>query len=234
MRRLTRSEGPSLAVRLRIATGAVLLLLGGPSAADDSLTSSYFPLRVGNWWAYEEQDERGQALARETWMLVAAASGERDSEFDLRSLTKRLDGLGGRGQRWEGHEFVRNTAEGLRKRFPAGGGVASDMTLLKEPVRIGTSWHDAQGDCEVASGGWPCAGPRGELPDCVVIVCRAGRPARTTVTSTYARGIGMVRQDIDLIHFFPAFDAAGGFLPGDTTRGGHSLLRLIAYHVGRP
>jgi hypothetical protein len=53
------------------------------------------------------------------------------------------------------------------------------------------------------------------------------------VTSTYARGVGMVRQEIDVVQFFPALHGSGVLLPCDSAKGGHSVLRLTAFHVGR-
>ena len=62
--------------------------------------------------------------------------------------------LGHDGRRWEGHEFLRATAVGLSKRYPARGGDAElEVTLLREPLASGTQWHDAQGDCEVLARG---------------------------------------------------------------------------------
>jgi hypothetical protein len=202
-----------------------------PARGDDGRTPAYFPLQLGNWWFYEELDDQGQTLSRETWTVIAATPADRAGEFHLRSYTKRLDMLGHDGRRWEGHEFLRTTAVGLGKRYPARGGDAElEVTLLKEPLASGTQWHDAQGDCEVLARG-ACAGPRGELPDCAVVACRLGRPTATVVTSTYARGVGMVRQEVDVVQFMPGLHGAGPMLPSDDAKGGHSTLRLTAFHV---
>ena len=101
---------------------------------------------------------------------------------------------------------------------------------MKEPVTTGTRWHDAQGDCEVRSRG-PCTSPRGEMPDCAIVVCRLGDPTATVVTSTYARGIGMVRQEIDVLQFLPSMHGSAVIVPCDSAHGGHSVLRLTAFHV---
>ena len=212
----------------------VLALVATATAArgDDARPSGYFPLRAGNWWSYEELDDQGRTLSRETWTVIAATPSDRAGEFHLRSFTKRLDMLGHDGRRWEGHEFLRTTAGALNKRYPARGrDTELEVTLLKEPVASGTQWHDAQGDCAVLSRG-ACAGPRGELPDCAVIACRLGQPTATVVTSTYARGVGMVRQEVDVLQFVPGFHG-GGPMPFacDSAKGGHSTLRLTAFHV---
>jgi hypothetical protein len=213
------------------ARGLVLLFAilasSSPGAvADDGRSPEYFPLHVGNWWAYEEVGDDGTALSRETWTVVAAADGE----FHLRSSTKRLDVLGrSGGHRWEGHEFLRATSAGVHKRYPAGGSDAGvEVTVLKEPVESGTRWHDAQGECE-ASARSRCDGPRGELADCAVTVCRLGNPTATIVTSTYARGVGMVRQEVEVVQFLPALE--GVSLSCDTAKGSRSALRLTAFHV---
>jgi hypothetical protein len=211
------------------ALAAALLLLSGSGTAALAGGASYFPLRAGNWWAYEEIDEGGAPLSRETWTVVGAAGGE----FHLRASTKRLDGLArSGGRRWEGHEYLRATAAGVRKRYPAGRDGEVDVMLLKEPVVSGTHWHDAQGDCE-ASARARCDGPRGALRDCAIVVCRLGTPTATIVTSTYARGVGMVRQEVEVVQFLPGLQGAGvgGLLPCDTAKGGHSLLRLTGFHV---
>jgi hypothetical protein len=212
----------------------VLLLVPALAAADGA--PAYFPLEVGNWWAYEELDEDGTRLSRETWAIVGEAHGERrPDEFLLQSSTKRLDLLGRRrGRRWHGREYLRRTAVGVEKRYPAERDVEIAVLLVKEPVASGTSWHDAQGDCEVRSCG-PCRGPRGDVPECATVVCRLGEPTVTIVTSTYARGIGMVRQEIDVLQLLPGLRDAGSVsLPSDGVKGGHSLMRLTAFHVMAP
>jgi len=207
----------------------VLVLLTTTAArADDDETRAYFPLHVGNWWAYEEQDQEGKTLAREMWSVLAAAR----EEFHLRSSTKRLDGLvRAGGHRWNGDEYLRCTAAGLVKRYPEGREGATLVLLLKEPLRAGTRWHDSQGDCAITARG-PCAGPRRDLPDCTVVVCRLGDPTATVVTSTYARDVGMVRQEIEVVQFAPSLHGSAAVFPSAPTQGGHSLLRLTAFHVG--
>ena len=214
--------------------GSCLLLAPRPARADDASTPGYFPLRVGNWWIYEEQDTRGKPLSRETWTLVEDAGDNRTGEFHLRSLTKRLDALGHLGNRWEGHEYLRIATDGVRKRFPAGRDAELELLLLKEPGRLGTRWHDAQGECAVTADHAACIGPLGKLADCLVTVCSLGDPPATTVTSTYARGVGMVRQEVDILQLVPGFEgSAGAMIPLATATGGHSVLRLTAYNVGR-
>ena len=215
---------------LGCAAASIVLLVASVSAA--AAGGTYFPLSAGNWWSYQELDDEGRPLSRETWTVLDTTPGDRAGEFHLRSFTKRLDMLGHTGHRWEGHEFLRTTAVGLYKRYPAKGHDAEfEVTLLKEPIAAGTRWHDAQGDCEVISRG-VCTGPRGELPDCAIIACRLGRPTATVVTSTYGRDVGMVRQELDVVQFMPGFHAAGPVpLPCDSATGGHSTLRLTAFHV---
>ena len=220
---------PPATVRSRLAA---LLVLASVARAGDWETRAYFPLHVGDWWAYVEQDDDGKTLARETWSVVPATREDVSGEFHVRSSTKRLDGLGrAGGHRWEGHEFLRRTPAGLEKRYPAGREGETLVLLLKEPLRAGTRWHDAQGDCEVSARG-PCPGPRGELPDCAVVTCRLGEPTATVVTSTYARDIGMVRQEIQVVQFLPSLHGSAALFPSDPMQGGHSLLRLTAFHVG--
>jgi hypothetical protein len=221
---------------LKVAPGVrsgllVLVLLTTPARADDE-TRAYFPLHVGNWWAYEEQDDDGKTLAREMWSVLAATPAEASVEFHLRSSTKRLDGLvRAGGHRWNGDEYLRRTDAGLVKRYPTGRDGATLVLLLKEPLRAGTRWHDSQGDCAITARG-ACAGPRGELPDCAVVVCRLGDPTATVVTSTYARDVGMVRQEIEVMQFVSSLHGSAAVFPSTTTQGGHSLLRLTAFHVG--
>ena len=210
----------------------VLVLLATPARAGDDETRAYFPLHAGNWWAYEEQDDGGKTLAREMWSVLGATPETLRDEFHLRSSTKRLDGLARVGShRWNGDEYLRRTSAGLVKRYPAGRNGATLMLLLKEPLRAGTRWRDVQGDCTVTARG-PCAGPRGELPDCAVVVCSLGDPTATVVTSTYARDVGMVRQELQVVQFVPSLHGSGALFPSATTQGGHSLLRLTAFHVG--
>ena len=210
----------------------VLVLLATPARAGDDEARAYFPLHAGNWWAYEEQDDDGKTLAREMWSVLAATPAESRDEFHLRSSTKRLDGLArAGGHRWNGDEYLRRTNAGLVKRYPTGRDGTTLVLLLKEPLRAGTRWHDSQGDCAITARG-ACAGPRGELPDCAVVVCRLGDPTATVVTSTYARDIGMVRQEIEVMQFVPSLHGSAAVFPSTTTQGGRSLLRLTAFHVG--
>lgn len=215
------------------AVVVVLLLAGLRSAAAGEAAGprAYFPLGVGNWWAYEELDVDGKPLSRETWTILGApAAGA--AEFHLHSLTKRLDELGHTGNHFEGDEYLRITTDGVSKRYPAGRGDAElEVTLLKEPIGPGTSWHDAQGDCD-ARAERTCGGPSGDLADCAVVVCRLGRPTSTVVTSTYARGIGMVRQELDVMQLLPTLHGSGApLITSDGVQGGHSLLRLTGFHV---
>jgi hypothetical protein len=209
----------------------LVLLAARPALAGSDGAPAYFPLDVGNWWAYEELDPDGGALSRETWRLVDEASAQ-SGEVVLRAATKRFDVLGRvGGHRFEGREYLRVSAAGVHKRYPAGQDAESEVLLVKYPVTSGTRWHDAQGDCEVRSRG-PCASPRGEVPDCAIVVCRLGNPTATVVTSTYARGIGMVRQEVDILQFLPNLHGSGAIVvPCDSTQGGHSVLRLTAFHV---
>jgi hypothetical protein len=212
---------------VRLASTPLLLLLATPLVAG---ADPYFPLRVGNWWTYEEQDDDGHTLARETWTVIEAHDR---GEFHLRSRSKRLDGLGSGGVRWEGHEYFRQAADGLHKRYPAGREAELEVVLLKAPTRSGTRWRDAQGVCEVMSDGTACLGPRGEHPDCVTIVCRLGEPAATIVRSTYARDVGMVQQEVRVLQLAPTFTGGDLILPTDPSCGGRSVLRLTGYSVGR-
>ena len=211
---------------------APLLGRGEAVSAGEGEAPSYFPLQVGNWWAYEERDADGHALSRETWTVLAGAAEDRTGEFHLRSSTKRLDALGRTGgHRWEGDEYLRGTDAGVRKRYPAGRRAELEVLLLKEPLTSGTRWHDAQGDCEVTSRD-SCAGPQGQLPECAIVVCRLGTPTTTVVSSTYARGIGMVRQEIDVVQFLPSLHGSGSvLLPCDSAQSGHSILELTTFHV---
>ena len=209
----------------RRAIAGLLLLCLAAARAPAASERSYFPLQVGNWWAYEEVGDDGSPLSRETWTVLGAAG----DEFHLRSATKRLDVLAwSGGHRSEGHEYLRATSSGVRKRYPAERDAGAEVTVLREPVASGTRWHDAQGDCE-ATVRPRCDGPRGELHDCATIVCRLGTPTATIITSTYARGVGMVRQEVEVVQFLPGLQDV--VLPCDTAKGGHSVLRLTAFHV---
>jgi hypothetical protein len=217
---------------MRTLLAMVVLCAAQSALAVEDDARAYFPLDAGNWWAYEELDEDGTALSRETWTLTADPGSARPGELVLRAATKRLDVLARvGGHRFEGREYLRGSAVGIYKRYPPGRDAETEVLLVKEPVASGTRWHDAQGDCEVTSQG-PCAGPRGELPDCAIVVCRLGDPTVTVVRSTYARGVGMVRQEVEVLQIVPSFPGGSSVpLPSDGTQGGHSLLRLTAFHV---
>ena len=215
---------------MRALAVALVLAAAARVSADDA--SAYFPLRVGNWWAYEELDDDGGRLSRETWTVVGGTPAD---EFHVRSATKRFDVLGQTGgRRWDGDEYLRATPGGVRKRYPAGHDAALDVLLLAEPLASGTHWRDAQGECEITVRE-TCTGPAGDVPECAEVSCRLGHPTATIVTSTYARGVGMVQQEIAVVQFLPALHGAGGpvLLPSDSAQGGHSVLRLTAFHVGR-
>lgn len=206
---------------LTIATGA------RPGHADDLDAGSYFPLRVGNWWVYEELDDDGSVLSRETWNLVDRG-GARPREFHLRLTEKRLDALRGIREPLVSHEYLRVTDTGLRKRYPAGREDELDVLLLKSSPDYGTRWFDEQGRCEVVSAGRPCRGPRDTHPDCIVVTCQKGDPVTTLVTSIYARGVGMVAQELEM---FRLISPAGPFEVGPTLLQGKSKLRLTNFHV---
>ena len=213
--------------------GSCLLVAPRLGRADEASTTGYFPLRVGNWWTYEEQDGEGNALSRETWTLVADSGENRAGEFHLRSFAKRLDALGHLGNRWEGHEYLRVATDGVRKRFPAGRDAELDLLLLKGPARFGTRWHDAPLFERACGGLFSSTLLSRDLADCLVTVCILGDPPATTVTSTYARDVGMVRQEVDVVQLVPGLDGSlGVMVPAASAKGGHSVLRLTAYNVG--
>lgn len=216
---------------LRRAAACLTLALATAVHASPLASAPYFPLRVGNWWAYQEEGEEGRALSRETWSIVDADGDSRSGEFHVRSCTKRLDDLG-HNRRFERHEYLRESEEGLRKRYPAEQDDGQEVLLVKEPPDDGARWRDAQGSCEVTARG-PCTGPHGRLEDCVVVVCTLGEPAGTIVTSTYARDVGMVRQEVDVLEILQVMDGAPPIVPSGGRRDGHSVLRLTDYHVGR-
>ena len=54
---------------MRLLTALLVLLVVRSASAGDAEARAYFPLEVGNWWAYEELDPDGSALSRETWRL---------------------------------------------------------------------------------------------------------------------------------------------------------------------
>src|SRR6185436_794345 len=87
------------AMRPRRGVACLTLALSTSLHAGELASAPYFPLRVGNWWAYAERSEEGSILSRETWSLVEGDAGE----FHLRSFTKRLDALGRTRNRFEGH-----------------------------------------------------------------------------------------------------------------------------------
>jgi hypothetical protein len=191
--------------------GAALAGACWPAGADDSTAADYFPLRPGSWWAYEERDDRGRRLARETWTLDQRASI--GGELRLRTASKRLDVRESVRRRLEAHEYLRLAADGVRKRFPAVAGSVVDVLLVKHPTLAATTWRDAQGICEVAARGAACEGPRGPLGDCL--------------------GVGMVRQEIELLPLFPGIGGVdeGGVVAQGVVGGGRSRLELVGYHV---
>ena len=222
-------------MRPGVALALVVTALAGmpPRAGADDGAASYFPLHAGSWWAYEERGQCGQRLAREIWTMDV-----RDvryaGEVHVRASMKRLDTEGGElKRRWEVHEFLRVSADGVRKRYP-GRDAETEILLVKEPARPGTHWRDAQGRCEVTAQGTPCQGPPGPVADCLVVVCRLGEPTATIVTSVYARGIGMVRQEIEVLQLGPTFAGGphGEIIGPEPMRGGRSVLELVRYHVG--
>src|SRR5262249_6813086 len=120
--------------------------------------------------------------------------------------------------------------DGVRKRF-RGRSLAYDVLLLKQPARFGTRWHDAQGSCQVTAEEEHCDGPTGNVDDCLEVVCRLGRGQTLVITSTYARGVGMVRQRLDLVRFLPVTSAGRYPTLPDEVVDVHSVLRLAAYRV---
>lgn len=213
-----------------VLSALLVVTLAAAAPADGRPARTYFPLQGGNWWTYEEVDDRGSAVAREVWSLSVGDRTSEAGEFHLRSLTRRFDAIGVAAAPLESNEYLRPGSDGVHKRYPAGRDAAHDVLLLKEPASRGTRWRDAQGRCEIAARRTRCDGPRGEVADCVEVVCRLGRPTVTIITSTYARGVGMVRQTVHLVHFPLPMPSPGARVPLALVDL-HSVLRLTAYHV---
>src|SRR5439155_11950428 len=53
----------------------------GPARGDDARTPTYFPLQAGNWWSYQELDDEGRPLSRETWTVLDTTPGDGAGEF---------------------------------------------------------------------------------------------------------------------------------------------------------
>jgi len=175
-------------------------------------------------------------LIRSLWNLQTVPLGMRTENVIAAPILLRQQTYGSPQQQRLFFEQIESELRSL----PGLGDVAlSDSVPLGGPVsditgRLGTRWHDAQGECAVTADHAACIGPLGKLADCLVTVCSLGDPPATTVTSTYARGVGMVRQEVDILQLVPGFEgSAGAMIPLATATGGHSVLRLTAYNVGR-
>src|SRR5439155_1518040 len=59
------------------AAAASILLLVASSSPIAAADGSYFPLRAGNWWSYEELDDDGRPLSRETCAVLDATPAAR-------------------------------------------------------------------------------------------------------------------------------------------------------------
>lgn len=191
-----------------------------------------FPLTVGHWWVYEERSASGEVSAVERWQVRA----ERAGRVVLRTRQTRHDGRFDnegtpRRELIEREEHFEIRSDGIVRSRDGPSGAAS--YLIHAPIESGGTWEDAGGRCRIvavdasvrASGRW--------FEPCTQVACVQG--GTLSVRSSYAPGIGLVRQDLWFGGLGP-FDATGahdGAAHG-TDRSAAATLVLKAWGVRTP
>jgi hypothetical protein len=174
------------AMRVRTPpTSLTLLLLGslalpccatstsstGASSSPSEVALDYYPLLAGWGWAYEIEREGTKVLA--LYSVI-----ERSADL---AIVKNVD---------DRIEYALRP-DGIVRRD----GMLSENYVLKNPVRVGTTWSVAGGDAKVVAVGQTVTLPSGTYRDCVVVEETRHDPDRVTRT-TYSRGAGPIEIEM--------------------------------------
>ncbi len=151
------------------------------------------PLTVGRWWAYEERTAGGAVSAVERWQVRSEHAGR----VVLRTRQARHDGRfddDGVPEREliarEEHFEVR--ADGLVRSRE--GPSSAEIYVLPTPIESGSVWEDAGGSCRITALDASVRADGRFFAPCTQVACVQGDTL--SVLSSYAPGVGLVRQDL--------------------------------------
>ncbi|MCC7194934.1 MAG: DUF3179 domain-containing protein [Gemmatimonadaceae bacterium] len=153
------------------------------------------PLAVGKWWLYEERVASGDLVATERWKVRARHA----DAFVLTTRQHRIDGMHASGDGADDDDVVAVEeqltirSDGIVRRF-ADSTLAPPMYLLPTPVELDRSWADRGGHCQVTANDAVVRAADHTFESCVQVTCRQGETIR--IVSSYAGGVGLVRQDL--------------------------------------
>lgn len=187
----------------------------------------YFPLAPGNTWLFEQRALlNGTVEATEEW----AVTEQNDEGFILTATYRpsEVSGTVGEAKEVVTREQLSFQKDGLWKVFQ--GSVASEgaVFVLKLPLQVGTSWQEKRGTYTITATGRQAELSSGTFTDCVEVTFR-DHDGVFTVTSLYAPGVGMVRQET---RGKPLWEM-GGDAGGGTENEFRQLMVLKSWQVRR-
>jgi hypothetical protein len=222
--------------RFIVSMGAVLLpalLVGHGSAvyAGKKTAADFFPMSASAGWVYQEVCA-GQVVATETWRVRSGNNGI----YRIEVQTLRRDSLAKRdakGQRVAAisEEYVIVDAAGVARTQGLGAPEQSDY-VIRNPIAVGTAWGDERNRCRITSIDMTDDLSGSTYRGCVEVTCETGRPAQVQVVSHFARGIGLVSQQVKATMDMLGEGAVGTHVDGLEEGSGkvESLLVLQAAH----
>jgi hypothetical protein len=163
------------------------------SLLSDDVLIRYFPLVLGNVWVFEQRSPlNGQVEAAEEW-TITEQNGER---FVLTNTYRpaEVSGAIGEAEQVITKEYLSLRAEGIWKAFQPSPTMDDAVFVLKLPLQLGTSWQDKQGTYTITRTGLQVELSSGNFKDCVEVTFK-DHEGVFTITSLYAPGVGMVRQE---------------------------------------
>ena len=199
--RMTPQRGHTIAmmrIKIRLPmvwcaamTGLFFISVFGVAAPQDNRAmakgeDSYFPLSIGNWWAYKLGGHSRWAGKTQKWTVTDKAIHKGNPDYIL-SPTPSFG--------WDSPVEESPVREGIVEAGRGGG------FILKYPIRSGNRWSSKSDgfvvpgkldDLEVVSAGKPCSVGSHSFGNCVTIRETDEGNALFSLT-TYARGAGPVK-----------------------------------------
>lgn len=188
---------------------------------------AYFPLAPGNTWLFEQRALlNGTVEATEEWTVA-----EQDEEGFILTATYRpteVSGTVGEAKEVVTREHLSFKKEGIWKAFRAPSTSEGAVFVLKLPLQVGTSWQEKRGTYTITATGRQVELSGKTFKDCVEVTFR-DHDGVFTITSLYAPGVGMVRQET---RGKPLWEM-GGDAGGGTENEFRQLMVLKSWQVRR-
>jgi hypothetical protein len=170
---------------LILVFGLTLILLIGCTKTKGSKPGEYFPLTKGNQWQYQGEGNEYASFTREVLFTkdkhaqVIEDNGGTVSMAIFETTDSAVIRIFFKGESYE--------KENLLDRKPN-----DSLTIIKAPLKVGTSWIDQKSTREIVALDAKVTTPAGEFTDCLKIKAAEGN---STLYEYYKKGIGLIKRE---------------------------------------